>query len=258
MRRRYQLLDLDPDLGTLVPVDRRDACRRELDVEVRRLAQGPWAVGGDGADPKHAGLLVIDGVIARDVVVSDTVSTELLGPGDVVRPWSLRESAGLLQATIRWTALTDVNVALLDRRFAGLLAHWPDVNVAIMDRINERAHRLATTQAISQLNKVDRRLLSLFWHLAERWGRITPGGVVVPLTLSHRMLGQLVGARRPTVSSAIGELAARDELVRRDDGTWLLKGEPVGAPTGDVERWIPIRRRLFGRLPGEPLGLETP
>jgi hypothetical protein len=42
MRRRYQLLDLDPDLGTLVPVDRRDACRRELDVEVRRLAQGPW------------------------------------------------------------------------------------------------------------------------------------------------------------------------------------------------------------------------
>ena len=51
MRRRYQLLDLDPDLGTLVPVDRRDACRRELDVEVRRLAQGPWAVGGDGADP---------------------------------------------------------------------------------------------------------------------------------------------------------------------------------------------------------------
>jgi hypothetical protein len=27
-----------------------------------------------------------------------------------------------------------------------------------VDRINERAHRLAITQAISQLNKVDRRL----------------------------------------------------------------------------------------------------
>ena len=96
---------------------------------------------------------MIDGVIARDVVVSDTVSTELLGPGDVVRPWSLQDSPGLLQATIRWTALTDVNVALLDRRFAGLLARWPEVNVALMDRINERAHRLATTQAISQLNR---------------------------------------------------------------------------------------------------------
>ena len=179
MRRRYQLLDLDPDLGTLVPVDRRDACRRELDVEVRagsRRARGPR----EGADPEHAGLLLIEGVIAREVVVSDTVSTELLGPGDVVRPWSLQDAPGLLQATIRWTALTECSVALLDRRFARQLARWPEVNVALMDRINERAHRLATTQAISQLNKVDRRLLSLFWHLAERWGRITPDGVVDP------------------------------------------------------------------------------
>jgi hypothetical protein len=60
------------------------------------------------------------------------------------------------------------------------------------------------------------------------------------------------------VSSAIGELASRDELVRRDDGTWLLKGDPVGAPTGDAERWVPIRRRLLAELPDEKLGLETP
>ena len=59
------------------------------------------------------------------------------------------------------------------------------------------------TQAISQLVRVDRRLLALFWHLAERWGRVTGDGVLVPLTLSHRMLSQLVGARRPTVSTAL-------------------------------------------------------
>ena len=258
MRRRYPLLDLDPDLGGLVRDDVREACRRELDVEVHRLPQGPWAAGGEHADPEHAGLLLIDGVIARDVVVSDTVSTELMGPGDLVRPWSLQEPQGLLQATIRWTALTDVRVAVLDRWFAGRLARWPEVNVALLDRLNERTHRLATTQAISQLNRVDRRLLSLFWHLAERWGRMTPDGVAIPLTLSHRMLGQLVGARRPTVSSAIGELAARDELVRRKDGTWLLKGDPVGTPTGEAERWIPIRRRLLRQLPDEPLSVETP
>jgi CRP/FNR family transcriptional regulator, cyclic AMP receptor protein len=258
MRRRFPLLDLDPDLGALVREEVRDACRRELDVEVHRLPQGPWGAGGEHADAEHAGLLMVDGVIARDVVVSDTVSTELLGPGDVVRPWSLQASPGLLRSTIRWTALTDVRVGVLDRWFAGRLARWPEVNVALLDRLNERTHRLATTQAISQLNRVDRRLLSLFWHLAERWGRMTPEGVAIPLTLSHRMLGQLVGARRPTVSSAIGELASRDELVRRDDGTWLLKGDPVGTPTGEAERQIPIRRRLLGRLPDEKLGLETP
>jgi hypothetical protein len=98
--------------------------------------------------------------------------------------------------------------------------------VAIIDRINERALRLAVTQAISQLNRVDRRLLALFWHLAERWGRMTGDGVALPMTLSHRMLGQLVGARRPTVSTALSELAERRELVRRPDGSWLLRGDP--------------------------------
>ena len=247
VRRKLPLLDVDPDLGSLVPADRLEAARRELDVEVHRLSQGPWGAGGDDANPEHVGLLLLDGVISREVVVSDTVSTELLGPGDVVRPWSIQSPAGLLQLTIRWNALTDSRLAVLDRRFGIQLGRWPEVNAALIDRVNDRAQRLAVTQAISQLNRVDRRLLSLFWHLAERWGRITPDGVAIPLTLSHRMLGQLVGARRPTVSSAIGELADRDELVRREDGTWLLKGEPVGLPTGAAERVIPIRRRLLGR-----------
>jgi len=247
-RRTLPLLDVDPDLGTLVPEDRREAARRELDVEVHRLSQGPWTAGGDGANPQHVGLLLLEGVVSREVVVSDTVSTELLGPGDVIRPWSMQEAPSLLQLTIRWNALTESRVAVLDRRFGAQLGRWPEVNAALIDRLNDRAQRLATTQAISQLNRVDRRLLSLFWHLAERWGRMTPDGVAIPLTLSHRMLGQLVGARRPTVSTAISDLAAREELVRRGDGTWLLKGEPVGVPTADVERVVPIRRKLLGQI----------
>ena len=250
-RRKLRLLDVDPDLGALVPADRLEAARHELDVEVHRLEQGPWSAGGDHANPEHVGLLLLEGVISREVVVADTISTELLGPGDVVRPWSIREPAGLLQLTIRWNALTESRVAVLDRRFGIQLGRWPEVNAALIDRVNDRAHRLAITQAISQLNRVDRRLLSRFWHLAERWGRMTPDGVAIPLTLSHRMLGQLVGARRPTVSTAISDLADREELIRRDDGTWLLTGRPLGIPTADAERVIPIRRRLFGRTAAE-------
>jgi hypothetical protein len=76
---------------------------------------------------------------------------------------------------------------------------------------------------------VDRRLKALFWHLAERWGRVSGDGVIVPLALTHRILGQLVGARRPTVSTALSELAERGELVRRPDGSWLLRGDPPDA-----------------------------
>ena len=99
----------------------------------------------------------------------------------------------------------------------------------LVDRLSERAQRLAITQAISQLNRVDERLKALFWHLAERWGRVAREGVVVPLVLSHRLIGELIGARRPTVSTALTELAREEQLVRRADGTWLLTGEPVAS-----------------------------
>ena len=249
-RQIASLLEVDPDLGMLLGEDRMVTARHDLRVAIHVLETGPWDIEKhDGASPEHIGLLVIDGVLAREVLVSDTISTELLGPGDVVRPWHLNESESLLRYAVRWNVLSRCRIALLDRRFGHQLAAFPEVTAAIVDRLNERALRLTVTQAISQLNRVDRRLLALFWHLAERWGRMTREGVALPMTLSHRMLGQLVGARRPTVSTALGELAKEGQVVRRDDGTWLLTGAPVGVPAPEIERVIPMRRRL---LPIEP------
>ena len=102
------------------------------------------------------------------------------------------------------------------------------------------------TQAIAQLNGVDRRVLALFWHLAERWGHISSAGIEVPLRTPHRMVAQAVGARRPTVSTAIANLQARDELTRRLDGGWVLHGEPVGMPNDEVRRVVALRRRRPG------------
>jgi CRP/FNR family transcriptional regulator, cyclic AMP receptor protein len=245
-RQIASLLELDPDLGLLLEADRLEAARHELRVAVHAIETGPWDIQKlSGTSAAHIGLLVLDGVLAREVLVSDTVSTELLGPGDVLRPWHVHEGASLLQYSVRWNVLARSRIALLDRRFAGHLVTFPEVSAAILDRVNERALRLTVTQAISQLNRVDRRLLALFWHLAERWGRMTPEGVALPMTLSHRMLGQLVGARRPTVSTALSELAKEGEVQRRDDGTWLLTGAPVGLPAPELERVVPIRRRLL-------------
>jgi CRP/FNR family transcriptional regulator, cyclic AMP receptor protein len=245
-RHIASLLELDPDLGQLLEGDRVAAARHELRVAVHTLEAGPWDIdNGSPTSPDHIGLLILDGVLAREVLVSDTVSTELLGPGDIVRPWRLHNASTLLRHGVRWNVLTRSRVGLLDRRFAASVASFPEVNAAIIDRVNERALRLAVTQAISQLNRVDRRLLALLWHLAERWGRMTPDGVALPMTLSHRMLGQLIGARRPTVSTALSQLARESEVMRRDDGTWLLAGAPVGAPAPELERVIPMRRRLL-------------
>jgi hypothetical protein len=74
---------------------------------------------------------------------------------------------------------------------------------------------------------------------------VTGEGVVVPLTLSHRLLGELVGARRPTVTTALASLDREGKLRRRSDATWLLTGEPASAPAEAVSRVVSHRRRLL-------------
>jgi CRP/FNR family transcriptional regulator, cyclic AMP receptor protein len=225
-----RLLDADPDLGALLSDARYEQAERELVVRSHRLPVGPWDVSRlAGATADHVGLLILSGVLSRELIVADHVSAELLGPGDLVRPWQPASRAELLPVDAVWSVLSPLTVAVLDRRFAAEVARYPEVTATLFDRMSERSMRLATTQAISQLTRVDRRLKALFWHLAERWGRVSGDGVIVPLALTHRILGQLVGARRPTVSTALSELAEREELVRRPDGSWLLRGDPPDA-----------------------------
>src|SRR3954468_4094789 len=97
---------------------------------------------------------------------------------------------------------------------------WPELSVALLQRAQRRADRLAVTQAIAQLTRVDDRVLALLWHLSERWGRMTPTGVVLPLRLTHKAIARLVGAQRPSVTTAINGLEKRVLVARREDGAW--------------------------------------
>jgi CRP-like cAMP-binding protein len=244
--RSIPLLDIDPDLGRLLDGQRLEEARSQLVVRQHVVEAGPW----DGerlrdAGPDNVGLFVIDGLMTRELALADNVSAELLGPGDVIRPWQAAGPERLMPFAVRWTVLRDTRLAVLDRRFGAALVQYPEVNAMLIDRLTERTRRLSVMQAVSQLNGVDRRLLTLFWHLAERWGRVTPDGVVVSMDVPHRVIAQLVGARRPTVSTALSRLAARGELVRRPEGTWLLTGAPFGVPSKEAARIIRRRRQRF-------------
>ena len=81
--------------------------------------------------------------------------------------------------------------------------------------------------AIINQARVNVRLLMLLWHLADRWGRVRSEGVVLPLHLTHSVLADLVAARRPTVTSALSELARLELAVPQTPG-WLLRGKPPG------------------------------
>ncbi len=103
---------------------------------------------------------------------------------------------------------------------------WPQLGVELFNRGTRRAHHLAVALAIAHHQRVEDRLLLTLWHLAERWGKVTPDGIVVPLPLSHQRLAEIVGAHRPSVTTAMGALAKAGRVSRRDDGNWLLHGDP--------------------------------
>src|SRR5439155_24875974 len=172
------------------------------------------------------GGLVLDGMLVRELAVAGAVSAELLGAGDLVLPEDADQAVPFVGARAAWTALAPTRIAWLDPPFAAALRRWPALGAALLERSERRFSRLAVLQAIGQLTRIDDRVLTLLWHLAERWGRVGPEGIVVPLRLTHKAIARLIGARRPSVTTAIGLLERKALIERRAEGGWLLRGAP--------------------------------
>jgi CRP/FNR family transcriptional regulator, cyclic AMP receptor protein len=215
------VLEFDGELAEAVPASDRGRAIRASAATAVDIPPGPWTpeVRAQSGD---LGLLILDGLLMREVRLGERTSVELLGTGDLLRPWDEETPPFAQSAT--WRALTPVRIALLTAEFAQGLARWPAIQSQLLCRVVRRSRWLACSLAIAQLPRVDARLLLLFWQIAHRWGKVTPEGVRLPLRLTHEMLAMLIGARRPTVTTALGSLEARGRLQRRGAEGWLLPG----------------------------------
>jgi CRP/FNR family cyclic AMP-dependent transcriptional regulator len=221
------IVEADPDLADLLDPRQLERARHEARASVLRRWPGDWdAAASIEPERYHRGFLIVDGLLTRDVQVIGRQCVELLGHGDVMRPWTWDGEGSHVHAEIGWTVLEPTCMAVLDQQLVMRIAPWPQLGVELFNRGTRRAHALAVSLAISYHQRVDDRLMLTLWHLAERWGRVHSDGIVVPLPLSHQRLADLVGAYRPSVTTALGNLVHAGSLSRRENGDWVLHGSP--------------------------------
>jgi hypothetical protein len=227
-RHGLRVLDHDGALAWRVREEQREAARLAIIAAAEPLEPGRWNVDQDEhkAGEGDLGVLVLDGFLLRDVRIAETDCAELVGKGDILRPWTHVGLGAPVPSQVEWRVLQRATVAYLDEAFVERAADWPTVIAALAVRGIERAQALAVSLAISCLSGLPNRMLALLWTLADRFGRVGPDGVHLDLPLTHQVLARLAGATRPSVSTALKQLEREGRLARAGHAGYLLYGEP--------------------------------
>jgi CRP/FNR family cyclic AMP-dependent transcriptional regulator len=228
-----RLLDHDPDLAVGLDRERLAEARRDVSVATLEFPRGPWRERVWPAQLRHGlGLLVLDGLLLRRVKLDGRFSAELVGRGDLLRPWQQDDAFASVSYTWDGRVLERSRLARLDLDFARRVSHYPELQAQLLARALSRARRLAINLAIIHQPRVEKRLHMLLWHLADYWGTVRADGVYLPTKLTHAVLSELIAAQRPGERGARGA-AARwpcDRSARGLDAAWR-------AARGVARRW---------------------
>lgn len=225
---RIPLVDVDPDLAAGRSIDREQSI-----VPVFRFADGPMPMPPEGvAGP--LGFMVLKGLLIYQSAVSGKAAAELAGPGDVIRAGV--PAASTLAPRAAWTALEPTLLGDLNRLEA------PGILRALAIRHADRADRIAIERSIGSHVRVDVRVLAYLWHLADRFAVVVPDGVRLDLPLTHAILARLIGARRPTVTTALQKLIQLGYLAR-EGRSFRLIGD--SASVEELDRRSPAHGFAF-------------
>lgn len=190
------------------------------------LEDGPWELAEGGSE--ELAYLVVSGMLLRRVRLPGGRSVELLGVGDLLLPW--REERASFSVS-EWQVVDRARLAVLDLRAGSPLSQSATALGAIAARAVDRSRGLALQSAIMSIVGIEERLRALLWAFAERWGTVVADGAEIEMNVPQSVLAEMIGARRPTVSMALGGLRDRGLLLSSEPGRWVLAGGPPEAVT---------------------------
>ena len=217
---RVRLLEADPELGARLDGEELDQARKHAMLPAVHLDAGSWDIqqlrDARGVRGEVYGFVLTEGTIAIDAIFASRRATRVLAPNELIllEGWD----NDTLPVRWGWTVLVPTTIAVLDERLEVIARRWPSLMTALVIRGADQTRHAVLQQAISQLPRVEDRLLALMWSLADSRGVVRQDGVHVPLALTHETLAQMIGARRPTVSLGLKSLSA-EGLLTSTDGT---------------------------------------
>jgi CRP/FNR family cyclic AMP-dependent transcriptional regulator len=131
----------------------------------------------------------------------------VLGPGEMFGELSLFDP-GLRTSTA--TALTEATVlALGNEQLMPLLEGRPEVAAALLQALARRLRRTNEAMADLVFSDVPGRVAKALMELGEKFGTLTPEGLLVTHDMTQEEIAQLVGASRETVNKALADFGHR-------------------------------------------------
>lgn len=162
------VLEIDPGLVEGLDAARAEAARAKGRARLVTVERGPWS--STSADPE-LGFLVLEGFLWRRVTLGDQASGELLGPGDLIRPFGADvDDYEMVPSEVSWTVLEQAWVAEFGGPFLGQMREHPEVVAQLVRRSVRRSQGLALRLALVHL-RLSAALHFLLWQLADRFGR---------------------------------------------------------------------------------------
>lgn len=222
----------DPDLAQGLTPDDRKAALSLFRAPVLRVSSPRWEPPPLDGD-RTFGLLVLDGLLGRRVRIGRAVGTELISAGDILRPWEEPAGWEMIPAALDWRVFAPLRMAVIDERLTTLIGRRPQLIVNFSGRLLRRARAANYLMVVSHLPRVEDRVHATLWHVASSWGRVTPRGICIPFRLTHEVIGEIIGAHRPSVTVAVQTLQSRGRLERTPGGGYVLIGEPPAWSAAD-------------------------
>jgi CRP/FNR family cyclic AMP-dependent transcriptional regulator len=211
-----------PELLDAVPAGQRQLAERLLVAPALTARDEHLAEAIAEALPGAFDFLIVEGIVLKETSLRSRAALEILGPGDVLAP-PLSASRQLeSRATSRYLAHGPATLAVLGHRFRQAVKRWPELSDVLHDRLARQTHHASMHMAMLHMRHVEDRIKALFADLAERFGHVTPEGVLIELSLTHELIGRLVASRRPTVTLALVKLESDGLLRRLDNDGWMV------------------------------------